>query len=292
MRRWSFTKGHGTENDFVVLLDRDDVLDLTPAVVRFLCDRRAGIGGDGVLRAVFSRHVPELAGPAAETEGAVWFMDYHNADGSLAQMCGNGVRVFARFLLDQGVATGPVIPIATRAGVRTATVQPDGQIRVAMGPVRLGPDSVTVRTTDGHEFAAVPADVGNPHAVSFSDDLDRLDLRAAPSFDPAAFPEGVNLEFVQRLGANHLRMRVFERGSGETRSCGTGVVAAAAVARSTEVDPTPGPVRYRIDVPGGVTTVELEANEAYLTGPAVLVAHGGVAIPDELFAAREVLVAR
>ena len=140
MHRWSFTKGHGTENDFVVLLDRDDVLDLTPAVARFLCDRRAGIGGDGVLRAVFSRRVAELAGPAAEAEGAVWFMDYRNADGSLAQMCGNGVRVFARFLLDEGLATGPVIPIATRAGVRTATLQPDGQIRVAMGPVRLGRD--------------------------------------------------------------------------------------------------------------------------------------------------------
>jgi len=283
MRRWSFTKGHGTENDFVLLLDRDDVLDLTPAVARFLCDRRAGIGGDGVLRAVFSRHVPDLAGPEAEVEGAVWFMDYRNADGSLAEMCGNGVRVFARFLLDQGVATGPVIPIATRAGVRAATLQPDGQIRVAMGPVQLGRDPVCVRTADGRKFSAVPADVGNPHAVSFCTDVERLSLHEAPTYDTASFPEGVNLEFVQRVAAGHLAMRVFERGSGETRSCGTGVVAAAAVARSAEVDSTSGPAVYRVDVPGGVVTVELDTDQAYLTGPAALVAHGEVASPEDVF---------
>jgi diaminopimelate epimerase len=300
MRRWSFTKGHGTENDFVVLLDRDDILDLTPAVVRFLCDRRAGIGGDGVLRAVFSRHVTDLAGSTAEADDAVWFMDYRNADGSVAQMCGNGVRVFARFLLDQGLATGPVIPIATRAGVRTATIRPDGQIRVDMGLVRLGRDLVSVRTPDGQEFAAVPADVGNPHAVSFCTDLARLSLHTAPTYDPAAFPQGVNLEFVQRVGAGHLAMRVFERGSGETRSCGTGVVAVAAVARSTEASPTSGPAVYRVDVPGGVLTVELDGAHAQLSGPAVLVAHGEVAIPQEVFeeiasarlGARETLGAR
>ena len=127
--------------------------------------------------------------------------------------------------------------------------------------------------------------MGNPHAVSFSADLSQLSLHAAPTYDPADFPEGVNLEFVQRLGAGRLAMRVFERGSGETRSCGTGVVAAAAVARSTEDDPPAGSAVYRVDVPGGVVTVELNGDDAHLTGPAVLVAHGEVAIPDELFAA-------
>ena len=140
-----------------------------------------------------------------------------------------------------------------------------------------------MRTADGQEFSAVPADVGNPHAVSFGADLEQLSLHAAPTYDTDVFPEGVNLEYVQRVGAAHLAMRVFERGSGETRSCGTGVVAAAAVARSTEVDPTGGSTGYRVDVPGGVVTVEFDAYQAYLTGPAVLVAHGEVAIPEEVF---------
>ena len=118
-----------------------------------------------------------------------------------------------------------------------------------------------------------------------------MDLHLAPSYDPAAFPAGVNLEFVQRLGANHLRMRVFERGSGETRSCGTGVVAAAAVARSSEANPARAPASYRVDVPGGVVTVELDVDQTYLTGPAVLVAHGEVAIPDNVFTAEEAPVA-
>ena len=98
MRRWSFTKGHGTENDFVLILDREAMLDIGPAEVRFLCDRRAGIGGDGLLRAVLAKHIDGWQG-----DGSLWFMDYRNADGSVAEMCGNGARVFARFLADQGL---------------------------------------------------------------------------------------------------------------------------------------------------------------------------------------------
>ena len=164
MRRWSFSKGHGTENDFVVLLDRDDTMHIGPAEVRYLCDRHAGIGGDGLLRAVRARHMPEWDG-----DGALWFMDYRNADGSVAQMCGNGLRVFARFLLDHDLASGPTIPIATRSGLKEATVLLDTRIRVSMGPVRVEQPGtpLTVRTADGAEHAVLPADVGNPHAVAF-----------------------------------------------------------------------------------------------------------------------------
>ena len=115
MRRWSFSKGHGTENDFVLLLDREAMLDVGPAEVRYLCDRRAGIGADGLLRAVLAKHIDSWDG-----DGSLWFMDYRNADGSVAEMCGNGVRVFVRFLVDEGLASGPTVPIATRSGLREA----------------------------------------------------------------------------------------------------------------------------------------------------------------------------
>jgi diaminopimelate epimerase len=276
MRRWSFTKGHGTENDFVVILDRESMLEIGPADVRFICDRRAGVGADGLLRAVLAKHVDGWDG-----DGALWFMDYRNADGSIAEMCGNGIRVFARFLLDQDLVSGPVVEVATRSGLKVATALPDGRIRVTMGRVVVGSQSVVVTTADGADYKAMTADVGNPHAVSFADNLDLLPLCAPPRWDPAEeFPDGVNLEFVRELGPRHIAMRVYERGVGETHSCGTGTVAAAAAARAHDQDLTPLPVTYRVDVPGGTVEVELTENEAYLTGPAVLVAHGALALPE------------
>ncbi|RYZ28215.1 MAG: diaminopimelate epimerase, partial [Propionibacteriaceae bacterium] len=216
VRRWRFSKGHGTQNDFVVLLDRENVLDPTPDDVRWLCDRRAGIGGDGLLRAVLARHVPEWDG-----DPGLWFMDYRNADGSVAQMCGNGVRVFVRYLLDEGLASGPDVDVATRAGLKPASVLVDGRVRVGMGTVRVDPGTVRVTTDDGTAYDATPVDVGNPHAVSFVPAVAGVDLVRAPVWAPgAAFPEGVNLEFVEPVGERHVAMRVFERGVGETRSCG------------------------------------------------------------------------
>jgi len=278
MRRWSFSKGHGTGNDFVLLLDRDATLRVGPAEVRFLCDRHTGIGGDGLLRAVLAGHVPEWQG-----DGSLWFMDYRNADGSVAEMCGNGVRVFVRFLLDHHLATGPTVAVATRGGLKEATVLPDGRVRVSMGPVSVGDpaEPVTVETVDGARFAALRADVGNPHAVSFTDDLDRLPLHSAPGYPEQTFPAGVNLEFVHVLEPRHITMRVHERGVGETQSCGTGTVAAAAATRVHTGERSPLPVTYRVDVPGGSVEVELAADQAYLTGPAVLVAHGEVHVPEE-----------
>ncbi len=283
MRSWSFTKGHGTENDFVLILDRDAMLDIGPAAVRFLCDRHAGIGADGLLLVVQAGHIEDWTG-----DPSLWFMDYRNADGSVAEMCGNGVRVFVRFLLEQDLATGPTVSVATRAGVKEVTVLDGGQIRVAMGPVQVGGPPVQVTTADGAVFSAVLADVGNPHAVSFTDDLHRLSLSEAPRWTPTEqFPNGVNQEFVRRLGRHHIAMRVYERGSGETRSCGTGTVAAAAATHAHDEDAAQLPVTYRVDVPGGTVHVELTPEQAYLTGPAVLVAHGEVMVPRELAMRRE-----
>lgn len=276
MRSISFAKGHGTENDFVIIPDPDGAWKPTEEEVRFICDRRAGIGADGVLRVVRSEHVADWQGPPG-----LWFMDYRNHDGSIAQMCGNGVRVFARYLIDNGLADGPTIDIATRDGIKPTQRLADGRYRVAMGAVTVDESQVAVWPAGmGLPLGARPAEVGNPHAVAFVDDLDALDLRVAPTWSPASrFPDGVNLEFVRRVGPRHIAMRVSERGSGETRSCGTGTCAAAAVA-AVEAAETVRPISYRVDVPGGTVEVELHDHQSYLTGPAVIIATGELILPS------------
>ncbi|MGW3003315.1 diaminopimelate epimerase, partial [Streptomyces sp. NPDC001155] len=215
-----FLKGHGTENDFVIVPDPENALDLTPAAVAALCDRRAGIGGDGVLHVVRSAAHPEAKPMAAEAE---WFMDYRNGDGSVAEMCGNGVRVFARYLQHAGYVGEGDLAIATRAGVKTVHIAKNGDVTVGMGRARLPEGDVTV-SVDARSWSARNVNMGNPHAVAFVDDLAHAgNLYTAPPVSPAnAYPDGVNVEFVVDRGPRHVALRVHERGSGETRSCGTG----------------------------------------------------------------------
>ncbi|MEW1776547.1 diaminopimelate epimerase [Streptomyces sp. NPDC086777] len=281
-----FLKGHGTENDFVIVPDPDNALDLTPAAVAALCDRRAGIGADGVLHVVRSAAHPEAKGMAADAE---WFMDYRNGDGSIAEMCGNGVRVFARYLQHAGHVTEGDLTVATRGGVKTVHIAKTasdsgsaaGDITVGMGSARLPEGDVTVSVGD-RTWPARNVNMGNPHAVAFVADLaDAGDLHTPPPFSPlSAYPEGVNVEFVADRGPRHVAMRVHERGSGETRSCGTGACAVAvAAARRDGADPsvTGTPATYTVDVPGGrLVITERPDGEIEMTGPAVIVATGEI----------------
>jgi len=256
-----FVKGHGTENDFILLPDPDGTLQVSPGQVRAICDRHAGLGADGVIRVA----------PAAG-DGASFLMDYRNADGSTAQMCGNGARVFARYLVDEGWAPPGRLVFATRGGTRTADVPPDGDVTIAMGPARLGRRSSAI--LDGREISGVAVDVGNPHLACLTDiELSSLDLTSRPGFDPAVFPEGVNIEFITVLGADRIAMRVHERGVGETRSCGTGTVAAAA-AYLASTGRSAGSVT--VGVPGGSVCVTISGGDSTLAGPAVLVAAGAI----------------
>ena len=256
---YPFLKGHGTENDFVLLPDPDGSVhgDLSASRVRALCDRRAGLGGDGVLRVIRSR-----------TTDAEWFMDYRNADGSIAEMCGNGIRVFARHLYDEGlVPADEPVQVATRAGVKTVTRDGDRFSADVGTSSVLGETKISV---GDRSWPATHVMVGNPHAVVFVDDLaDAGPLLEEPAYDESLYPDGVNVEFVVRRGPGHVAMRVHERGSGETRSCGTGACAAALAAAPE------GPGRWRVDVPGGRLEVSRDhAGHVHLAGPALLVARG------------------
>ncbi|WP_159499551.1 diaminopimelate epimerase [Microbacterium sp. 18062] len=278
-----FTKGHGTGNDFVIVADADGELDLSDDQVAALCDRRFGIGGDGLLRVVRSRALAEGADAAAS--GAEWFMDYRNADGSKAEMCGNGTRVFARYLVDAGLADiGGGLAIGTRAGVKTLT-RSDRGFEVDLGAWRIEEGDVLVRA-HGLQVPRPGAgiDVGNPHvvvALSSDAELDGLDLAQRPLLDPAP-RHGANVEFVVprdplvQAGVGAIRMRVFERGVGETLSCGTGVAAAALAVRHWAGPAAPD--EWTVEVPGGTLGVRMRDGHVLLSGPAALVFHGEVAL--------------
>ena len=285
----AFTKGHGTGNDFIIIADADGELDLSAEQVAVLCDRHFGIGADGVLRVVRSSAIPEGAASLAEEPGAEWFMDYRNADGSIAEMCGNGIRVFVHFLLRSGLAEiepGSTLPIGTRAGVRDVTRSESGY-QVDLGRWRLSGGEPLVKA-DGLTITrpGIGIDVGNPHvvvALASEVELASLELHRAPELDPAP-AAGANVEFVVpgdplvRDGIGHVRMRVSERGVGETLSCGTGVAATALAVRYWAGDAAPD--NWRVEVPGGTLGVRMfpaeDGEHVALSGPAQLVFHGEV----------------
>ncbi len=295
------TKGHGTQNDFVLLFDPDGGIAVDPAAVRVLTDRRAGIGGDGLIRVI---HPAGLAASPAQAsdvqaakgagdDGAVWFMDYRNADGSIAEMCGNGVRVFAHYLVEHGLVDPSAgFAVGTRAGTKHVTVvdnpldaTPGAErwYRVDMGAYAFplapvdGMDSTVV--TDGVQGTrpALSVDMGNPHtvlALAGVAELDRANLLEQPVIDPVP-PAGTNVEYIVISGepvdgVARLRMRVNERGVGETYACGTGACAAALAAHTWAGSGAPG--SWYVEQPGGTVRIDIAAGTVALSGPAVLTA--------------------
>ena len=276
-----FAKGHGTQNDFVLLPDLDAKLTLTPAVVSALCDRRRGLGADGVLRvttagAVLAAGVLERVPDGVTADD--WYMDYRNADGSTAQMCGNGARVFAHYLRASGLESRDEFVVGSLAGPRPVVLHrvdaANADVSVDMGKTNtLGEGQAVV---GGRSFSGLAVDVGNPHLACVDpaltvEALAALDVAASVTFDKAQFPDGVNVEVLTAPADDAVSMRVHERGVGETRSCGTGTVAAA-VAALAYAGAASGTLNVRI--PGGQVVVTITEATSYLRGPSVLVAQG------------------
>jgi diaminopimelate epimerase len=286
-----FTKGHGTGNDFVLFADPDGVVDLSPAQLAAIADRHFGVGGDGVIRAVRSNKLPDGAASLAEDDAAEWFMDYHNSDGSVAEMCGNGIRVFARYLLDNGLTElkdGNTLAIGTRGGVRDVQRNKTG-FQTDMGRWRLDGTEPTVRARNvSVARPGLGINVGNPHvvvALASDEELEAADLSYLPILDPEP-ADGANVEFVVPFeplvkdGVGRIRMRVHERGSGETLSCGTGAVAAALATRHWAGKGAPN--QWQVHVPGGVVGVRMfpteDGEHVSLSGPAELVYEGDLTV--------------
>lgn len=293
-RTLSISKTHGTGNDFVCFVDADGTKDVTDGQVRFLCDRHKGVGADGVLRAVPTSLVSDWAHLLEEDADAVWFMDYRNRDGSIAEMCGNGIRVFVDVLIRQGVIDLPIgqsIPIGTRAGIRDVARSASGHYQVDMGRWQLTGDDphVFVRGLDVPRpslFIAAP----NPHAVvvlATVNELQALDLSDTPVLHPM-MPDGANVEFIVPADpivvdeVGRISMRVWERGVGETQSCGTGAVAAALAARHLLGETAPH--NWRVSVPGGQLGIKMfpaeDGEHVGLSGPAEHVFDTEVTLPS------------
>lgn len=282
----AFTKGHGTGNDFILVLDEHGQIDISAEQVAQMCDRHFGIGADGLIRVVPTAKSPEVAHLLEQEPEAKWFMDYRNADGSDAEMCGNGIRVFARFLLDNALTEltpGSTLAVATRDGIKDLTATAGG-FAVDLGLFKIGGEETLVRTR-GLSVArpGLEINVGNPHlvvALADLEELEGLELTKAPLLEPEPI-DGANVEFVVlddpliNQGVAGLTMRVHERGVGETLSCGTGIAAAAIAIRHY----AGGEQNYwKVSVPGGQVAVRMFPTElgehVSISGPAELTYSG------------------
>jgi diaminopimelate epimerase len=284
-----FTKGQGTGNDFVLVLDADGALNLSAKQIAAVCDRHFGIGADGFIRVIKSANLAEGAAALAEEPEATWFMDYYNADGSTAEMCGNGVRVFARYLTEKGLVElgdGQTLSVGTRAGVKDVQRNMAG-FAVDMGRWKLETAEVLVHAENLEvSRPGQGINLGNPHvvvALAHKSELAELKLAEAPLLKPAA-PNGANVEFVVaddvKNGVGYISMRVFERGVGETLSCGTGICAAALATRHWAGAGAPN--TWQVTVPGGTLGVRMFATEdgehVGLSGAAELVYDGEISL--------------
>ena len=273
----SFTKMHGAGNDFVVIDGVRAAVDLQPAQLRLLADRHFGVGCDQIL----------LVEPARVADAQFRYRIF-NADGGEVEQCGNGARCFARYVRDEGLADCDEIRVETLAGVITLRLQSDGQVSVDMGcpefePARVPFDAplradVYRLEVDGGAVEISAVSMGNPHAVQFV-----ADVAAAPVADLGPrveshprFPQRVNAGFAQRVDRHTLRLRVYERGAGETLACGTGACAAAVAGIVRGLLDSPVAVHTR----GGVLTIDWpgEGRAVPMTGPAVRVFDGRIEI--------------
>ncbi|MFM8260565.1 MAG: diaminopimelate epimerase [Vulcanococcus sp.] len=288
-----FSKYQGLGNDFLMLDGRaaghsDELFGLTAQLVQQLCDRRFGVGGDGVILALPPNSGGELR------------MRIFNADGSEPEMCGNGIRCLARFLADRdGDGPGRTWQIDTLAGRIVPELLADGTIRVDMGAPFLQPEQVPTTLAvgasglpqgelevDGEVFAVAAAGMGNPHVVIPVDAVDEIDLERFGShleLHPA-FPARTNVHFVEVLAPDHLRMVVWERGAGPTLACGTGACATLVACHSLGLSDR----RARLDLPGGPLIIHWDeaSGKVFMDGPAELVFEGVIPDADEVAALR------
>lgn len=273
----AFSKMHGLGNDFVVLDGVRQSVNLTPAQIRFLADRHLGVGCDQLLL------VERASDPAVDFRYRIF-----NADGGEVEQCGNGARCFARFVREQGLTDKTAIRVETNTGQIVLYVQADGQVTVDMGQPRFEPLDIPFHaparathytvTVAGQDYTLGAVSMGNPHAVLVVDNVDTAPVATlgAQLERHPQFPARVNVGFMQVLNPEHIRLRVFERGVGETRACGTGACAAVAVGRVQGLLAS----AVQVDLPGGSLHITWSnATDAVaMTGPATHVFAGEIAL--------------
>lgn len=273
--RLIFTKMHGLGNDFVVLDGIRQSFSLTPEQVRSIADRHFGVGCDQVL----------IVEPASRDDVDFQYRIF-NADGGEVEQCGNGARCFARFVREKGLTDKDEIIVDTRAGIIILRIEADSSIRVNMGVPQFDPKALPfdvpgreknyILEVDGKTIEIGAVAIGNPHAVQFVEDVESapVDRLGRKIVNHVRFPNGVNAGFMQIVDRSHIKLRVFERGAGETLACGSGACAAVVIGRQAGVLDD----RVRVELPGGTLQIDWagENQAVFITGPAVTVFEGEI----------------